>query len=142
MPVAGLVLPGVPAPAPGEVVVHLDLHPANILLAADGEPVVSDWAVARTAAPALDTAMTALTIAATAVAGVPEGAGDVTRLVIPASWLHAVLRSCLRAVAAPPTPALQQAADLLGLVGAHATDTLRTALDLVADLVADLAAPA
>ena len=40
---------------PGDRVVHLDLHPLNVLLGADG-PVVVDWANARRGDPALDVA--------------------------------------------------------------------------------------
>jgi hypothetical protein len=41
---------------------HLDLHPLNVLLSSDG-PVVIDWANSRRGAPGLDLATTALTLA-------------------------------------------------------------------------------
>lgn len=40
---------------PGDRVVHLDLHPLNVLMGADG-PVVVDWSNARRGDPALDVA--------------------------------------------------------------------------------------
>ena len=39
------------------VLLHLDLHPLNVLLASEG-PVVIDWTNARAGAPALDVALT------------------------------------------------------------------------------------
>jgi tRNA A-37 threonylcarbamoyl transferase component Bud32 len=44
-------------PTPGGVLLHLDLHPKNVLLAARG-PVVIDWANARGGVAALDPALT------------------------------------------------------------------------------------
>jgi serine/threonine protein kinase len=41
---------------PGDRLVHRDLHPLNVLVTADGEPVVIDWANACRADPALDVA--------------------------------------------------------------------------------------
>ena len=55
-------LPGRPALV-GEVVVHLDLHPANIVLTDAHGPAVVEWANARAGTAALDLAMTALIIA-------------------------------------------------------------------------------
>lgn len=48
-----------PAPAgvPGGAVVHMDLHPANVLLSPGG-PVVADWANAGRGSPPADVAMT------------------------------------------------------------------------------------
>lgn len=59
-----------PAPegaAPGEVVVHLDLHPGNVVLSEAHGPTLVDWANARTGTAGLDTALTALIIAEVAV---------------------------------------------------------------------------
>jgi aminoglycoside phosphotransferase (APT) family kinase protein len=54
------------APVPGSVVVHLDLHPQNVILSPSG-PVVIDWTnVARGAGPA-DVAMTWIIIAVSEV---------------------------------------------------------------------------
>jgi aminoglycoside phosphotransferase (APT) family kinase protein len=41
----------------GDRLIHLDLHPANVILSPDG-PVVVDWTNARRGAPALDVAVT------------------------------------------------------------------------------------
>ncbi len=45
-----------PQRVPGERVLHLDLHPANVILSAQG-PVVIDWANAATGPAALDPAL-------------------------------------------------------------------------------------
>jgi aminoglycoside phosphotransferase (APT) family kinase protein len=46
----------------GNRLVHLDLHPLNVMLSPDG-PVVIDWANARLDDPAFDVALSALVIA-------------------------------------------------------------------------------
>lgn len=51
-----------PDAGPGECLLHLDLHPENVLLR-DGRPVVIDWTNAGPGAPGLDVAMTALILA-------------------------------------------------------------------------------
>ncbi len=51
-----------PGAADGEALLHLDLHPLNILLGASG-PVVIDWANARPGPPGLDVALAALILA-------------------------------------------------------------------------------
>jgi tRNA A-37 threonylcarbamoyl transferase component Bud32 len=51
-------LPGMkPFAAPGDAVLHLDLHPANVLLSPSG-PVVIDWTNAAVGAPGADVALT------------------------------------------------------------------------------------
>ena len=57
-------IPGVHSPA--DRIVHLDLHPENVVLTPRG-PVVIDWRNARDGAPDLDSAMSALIIAQVAV---------------------------------------------------------------------------
>lgn len=52
----------------GDVLVHLDLHPDNIVLTSDG-PIVIDWSNAATGVSGLDAANTWLTLAA----GQPDG---------------------------------------------------------------------
>lgn len=52
----------------GDLLVHLDLHPANVILTTDG-PMVIDWSNAAAGAAGLDAANTWLTL----VAGQPEG---------------------------------------------------------------------
>lgn len=44
-----------PAPVPGDRVVHLDLHPLNVLMSPAG-PVLIDWSNARAGVPAYDVA--------------------------------------------------------------------------------------
>ncbi|GAA1680503.1 phosphotransferase [Nonomuraea maheshkhaliensis] len=51
---------------PGDRILHLDLHPDNVMLAPQG-PVVIDWANSRPGPPALDCALSALIIAQVAV---------------------------------------------------------------------------
>ncbi|WNB85802.1 phosphotransferase [Cellulomonas sp. ATA003] len=63
-------LHAVPPPegAGDDVVVHLALHPANVILSErHGGPVLIDWATARTGPAALDVAVTAVIIAEVAV---------------------------------------------------------------------------
>jgi len=51
---------------PGNRLLHLDLHPANVIITGDG-PRVVDWANAARGAPAADVACTWLILATTAV---------------------------------------------------------------------------
>lgn len=55
-----------PFVASGPVVVHLDLHPGNVILSAHG-PTLVDWANARAGDGALDVALTALILGEVAV---------------------------------------------------------------------------
>lgn len=55
-------LPVWPGAAPGTRVLHLDLHPENVIMASRG-PVVIDWCNARPGDPDLDTGLTALILA-------------------------------------------------------------------------------
>jgi hypothetical protein len=59
---------------PGTAFLHLDLHPANVLVA-DGTPVVIDWPNAASGPAALDVADAYLTMAA-----LPVPDGDLARL--------------------------------------------------------------
>ncbi|MFD7716212.1 phosphotransferase [Streptomyces sp. NPDC059814] len=60
---------------PEDRILHLDLHPGNVMLTADG-PVVIDWSGTEEGPPALDRAMSALILAQVAVdPRVPEAAG-------------------------------------------------------------------
>ncbi|MEU2507755.1 phosphotransferase [Streptomyces sp. NPDC007863] len=60
---------------PGRVV-HLDLHPGNVVLAEDRGPVVIDWRTAEEGAePGLDRAMSALILAEVAVSPAPYAPG-------------------------------------------------------------------
>jgi aminoglycoside phosphotransferase (APT) family kinase protein len=69
-----------PGAAPGEALLHLDLHPLNVILCG-ADPVVIDWSNARPGPAALDVAMTAVILAQVVVTdgmleavGVDEGA--------------------------------------------------------------------
>jgi len=48
---------GLPAVGSGSCLIHLDLHPANVILSPAG-PVVIDWTNARSGEPAFDVAVT------------------------------------------------------------------------------------
>jgi RIO-like serine/threonine protein kinase len=52
-----------PGAGPGEVLVHLDLHPLNVILRRGSDPVVIDWSNARPGPAGLDVAMTAVILA-------------------------------------------------------------------------------
>ncbi|MFI9629891.1 phosphotransferase [Streptomyces sp. NPDC052042] len=54
------------SPQPEDRILHLDLHPGNVILTPRG-PVVIDWSSTAEGAPALDRAMTALAVARSAV---------------------------------------------------------------------------
>ena len=56
---------------PSARLLHLDLHPANVVLTATG-PVVIDWCNAVDGPPELDVGMTALILAEAAVGGGPH----------------------------------------------------------------------
>ncbi|WP_128381009.1 phosphotransferase [Streptomyces cavernae] len=58
---------------PGTRVLHLDLHPDNVLMAPDG-PRVIDWANAEEASPGLDWGMSAVILAQAAVGDEPYAA--------------------------------------------------------------------
>lgn len=79
-----------PAAASGECLLHLDLHPQNVLLAQD-RPVVIDWTNARLGPPGLDVATTALVLAQLVVTddmpaslGLDDGARNTVREVLQA----------------------------------------------------------
>lgn len=100
----------------GEVRLHLDLHPFNVLMSEHG-PVVIDWSNSRIGAPGLDVAMTALILAQVATnpamltddtalrAAVPQGAAtsQVT------DRLSGVLRSLAARIATPYLDSLPEA---------------------------------
>ncbi len=64
-------------------VIHLDLHPENVILTEDG-PVVIDWRNAQDGSPDLDTAFTGLILAQVATGAIPhpirERAGELLDL--------------------------------------------------------------
>lgn len=71
---AGLGLGLAPGPGPDpdpETIVHLDLHPENVMLTARG-PMVIDWHNAGDGPADLDTAFTALILAQVAIGSLPH----------------------------------------------------------------------
>lgn len=71
-------LHSVPAPADaaaGDVVIHLNLHPGNIVLSESHGPALVDWTNARTGSPDLDIAVSAIILGEVAV----DSAGDYSR---------------------------------------------------------------
>ncbi|QKW20896.1 phosphotransferase [Kitasatospora sp. NA04385] len=66
---------------PGDRVLHLDLHPENVLLTARG-PVVIDWATAAEGDPGLDVAMSAVVLAQ-ALLGMPAFADAAPAVLVP-----------------------------------------------------------
>lgn len=83
---------------PGDVLVHLDLHPANVITTAAG-PVVIDWSNAAAGTAGLDAANTWITVAA----GAPPGS-IVTRLVA-AAGRRIFLRQFLASIDRPQASA-------------------------------------
>ena len=64
--------PGLPtAFGPGRAVLHLDLHPGNVMLTSRG-PVVIDWSNARAGSPGADVAMAYLIMASSDVDQAPR----------------------------------------------------------------------
>lgn len=88
-------------------VVHLDLHPGNVVLDRSRGPVVIDWANAELASGDLDAAMTAVIVAS--VAGAPDG----SELALAAGHLRSrlaeFLSAFLREVGGDPLGQLDEA---------------------------------
>jgi len=59
---------------PADRIIHLDLHPLNVILTADG-PKVIDWATAEEGSPGLDWGMSAVILAQAVVVGEPRVEG-------------------------------------------------------------------
>ncbi|MGV8978912.1 MAG: phosphotransferase [Cellulomonas sp.] len=98
---AAIDLPGRPALA-GEVVVHLDLHPANIILTDAYGPAVVEWVNARAGTAALDVAMTALMISEVAT----DSNGEYSQAA------RALLVAFLADAGVDPNPGLAEASSL------------------------------
>jgi aminoglycoside phosphotransferase (APT) family kinase protein len=94
-------LHAIPAPG-GGVVLHLDLHPANVVLTEARGPVLIDWANARGGEPALDVAMTTLIIAEVAV----DAGGDYSH------GARALLAAFLAVAGEDPLSALDEAVEI------------------------------
>jgi Ser/Thr protein kinase RdoA (MazF antagonist) len=106
-------LGSIPAPAPaGGSLLHLDLHPDNVVLA-DSGPVVIDWSNATSGPSTLDVATSALILAEVAVGGLVD---------VPAATARELLQALLR-VTGPADPVQLQAA----IAARTANPTLRAA---------------
>ncbi|MEU5278784.1 phosphotransferase [Streptomyces asoensis] len=97
-------------------VLHLDLHPDNVILTSDG-PRVIDWANAEEGDPGLDWGMSAVILAQVAVSGLPI-AGPARAmlgalLADPRDLTEEGLREALRRRAANPTMSREET-ELLG----------------------------
>lgn len=98
--------PGLSGDEPREALVHGDLHPGNVLMAADG-PVVIDWENARAGPADLDAAITWLLL----TVGDPDDASAVLRLMV--RLLRGVLiRTFLAGVGRPSTAAVDLTCEL------------------------------
>jgi len=89
------------SPVGEERMIHMDLHPLNVMVAPRG-PVVIDWCNARDGEPRLDVAMSALILAQVAIVA----AGPRARLA------RALLQSFVSAVRDDPSPRLSAASAL------------------------------
>ena len=103
---------------PGRVV-HLDLHPENVMLTPDG-PYVIDWANAEEGDPGLDWAMSAVILAQVALVdeqyAAPAGAMLAALLADPSGLTGDGLREALRRRAANPTMTVREV-EVLGEAG-------------------------
>ena len=115
----------------GEALLHLDLHPQNVIMAPDG-PVVIDWSNARPGPAGLDVAVTALILGMVAVIPSIAGAGpELDELV--AAVGHELLAAFAGAVVTPYTDHLA-AAVALRAADRNTSPTERDALPEVAAL--------
>jgi aminoglycoside phosphotransferase (APT) family kinase protein len=107
---------------PSARVLHMDLHPHNVLMGADG-PVLIDWCNVRDGPPDLDVAMTALILAERVAAGVPE-----------APMIRALIGAFLGAAEGDPVPHLVDAVPIRGsdvMLAADEVARVRAAADVV-----------
>jgi aminoglycoside phosphotransferase (APT) family kinase protein len=96
--------PGLPSFGPGERVLHLDLHPGNVMLTDKG-PFVIDWSNTHAGAGGADVAMAYVIMASSDVDGLPAW------LVPVAGWLRRMfLRRFLAAVRDDAGPHLTEVA--------------------------------
>ena len=119
-------LHGLPGRRPGTRVLHLDLHPDNVILTPDG-PFVIDWSNARDGDPGLDWGCSAVILAQVAVGddGLAEAAHALLAALLadPSDLTEAGLAQALRDRAANPTMTERET----GLLGA-AEKLIRTFL--------------
>ncbi|WP_460065030.1 phosphotransferase [Streptomyces sp. YKOK-I1] len=110
-------VPGGSPSGPGLRVLHLDLHPENVILTAGG-PRVIDWGTAEDGDPGLDWGMSAVILAQAAVSAEPyaaaAGATLTALLADPSGLDEEGLGEALRRRAANPTMSEEE----VGLLGA------------------------
>ncbi|MEV7322723.1 phosphotransferase [Streptomyces sp. NPDC093970] len=96
-------VPGRDPARPGTRVLHLDLHPGNVMLTPDG-PRVIDWTEAEDGPPGLDWAMSAVILAQVAVGELPMARDLLAALLAdPGELTDEGLAEALRRRAANPT---------------------------------------
>lgn len=105
-----------PAAGAGDALLHLDLHPLNVIMA-EPSPVVIDWSNARPGPAALDVAMTVLILAQVVVA---DDVLSSVGVAVPAGFDQTRMRSALTEVLRTFT----------GRVGTSYRDQLAAAEDL------------
>ncbi|MFI7213347.1 phosphotransferase [Micromonospora maritima] len=116
-------LPALRSTDPGVRLLHLDLHPHNVLLTGTG-PVVIDWTDSAEGPPALDRAVTALILAEVAVDPahpLATAAGELLSAYVAASGSPGPLAAAVRhraAGRAPDPGRLPEAAALVAATGA------------------------
>ena len=124
-----------PGAAAGEVLLHLDLHPLNVILRGS-DPVVIDWSNARPGPAALDVAMTAVILAQVVVTdGMLEAVG------VDASARPALARllAVFAAEVRTPYAAALPAAEALRRQDPYQSGAELAALSRAVDLAASLA---
>ncbi|MEV5846864.1 phosphotransferase [Streptomyces sp. NPDC051985] len=106
-------VPGRDPADPGARVLHLDLHPDNVMLTPDG-PRVIDWTNAEDGPPGLDWAMSAVILAQVAVGEMPDVHPLLAALLTdPSELTEAGLTEALRRRALNPTMSHREV-ELLG----------------------------
>ncbi|MFF7978789.1 phosphotransferase family protein [Streptomyces sp. NPDC007901] len=106
-------VPGRDPADPGARVLHLDLHPDNVMLTPDG-PRVIDWTNAEDGPPGLDWAMSAVILAQVAVGDMPDVHPLLAALLTdPSELTEAGLTEALRRRALNPTMSHREV-ELLG----------------------------
>lgn len=81
-------IPALDSMVPFERVIHLDLHPDNVILGRRG-PVLIDWRNSADGPPGLDNALTAVIIAQAVLAGIVTGFEEAAKALL-CSFLDAV----------------------------------------------------
>ena len=117
----------VPGEAAGDSLVHLDLHPANVILT-DGGPFVIDWTNAAFGPAGLDVALSALLFA---VFALDEGS-ELAQLA------RALLATFLSASTTSPLPHLDEAVEQR-LYDPNLTDAEQSRFGIACDLIRTLA---